>query len=171
MPATPSLIVRHEPKNADAAIDEVRRIMAAIGEPGAIVRETDVPGTLKVIPEGDAHEAQVAVSSLADEAPEVFRSTSGWTVVDAWVHTDIEEIRRAVAAMQRDLGGSSRVAVRPAATSLEQQRIMDAVAPLLRPSQLGNDVTTELRIDIVGDETGIGVVTRSEFFHNRERED
>lgn len=167
MSATPALIVRHEPARLDDAIAEVRSVMERIGEPGAMVVQTTIAGTLKVIPEGNAHEAQEAITHLAATEPALFASTAQWTVVDAWVPTDLNEIRKAVAAFQTEMGTGRpcRVAVRPEATPLRGQRVMDAVSSLV--PQLDTDSLhpdRELRIDILGDQTAIGLLDRNEFF-------
>lgn len=163
----PALIVRHDPANIDAAIAETRQILAAIGEPDALIRDTGVVGNLKVIPEGDPHAAQNAITKMCAEDPGIFHYTSRWTVVDMWVPTDLKEIRRAVAAYQRDIGATDswKVAVRPSQTGLHRQAVIDAVVPLIQnaPIDLENPAK-EIRIDILGNETGIGLVERDELF-------
>ncbi len=167
MPAAPALIVRHDPRHTVVAVEEIRRVMRAIGEPDALVKTTEVAGNLKVIPEGDAHEAQEMVTRLCADRPELFAHTSNWTVVDQFVPTDLASIRRAVAAYQRDIGASDswKIAVRPAGSALHRQNVIDAVAPLIHnaPVDLENPAK-EIRIDILGDETGVGLLDRSELF-------
>lgn len=167
---SPALIVRHDPAHVERALQEVRRVLARIGEPDAIVQQAAVPGNLKIMPEGDPHEAQEAITHLCNEEPGLFELTSNWTVVDTWVSTDLQEIRRAVATYQREIGASDswRVAVRHSNTGLHRQAVIDAVAPLIQnaPVDLDNP-TKEIRIDILGDETGVGLLGRNEVFRHQ----
>lgn len=163
----PTLIVRHDPAHPEAAIQETRRILESIGEPDALVLPTAIAGNLKVIPEGDPHDAQDAIARLAQEASGLFRYTSNWTVVDSWVPSDLQAIRRAVADYQNEIGAgeSWKVAVRPNHTALHRQAVIDAVVPLLEPTRVDlEDPDKELRIDILGDETGVGLVDRNKSF-------
>lgn len=165
----PALIVRHDPAHTDDAIAETRRVLAAIGEPDALLQPTAVPGNLKVIPEGDPHDAQGAIARLEEAQPDLFRFTSRWTVVDTWVPSDLREIRRAVADYQRVIGPSDswRVAVHPSQTDLHRQAVIDAVVPLIEGAAIDlEDPAKELRIDILGDETGVGLVDRHEHFRH-----
>lgn len=167
MPNEPALIVRHEPRRTEAAIVETRAILAAIGEPDAIVRETSIPGNLKVLPEGDVHEAQLRVAELRLREPERFTLTSRWTAADAWVPSDLASIRRAVAMCQRDIrpGDSWRVSVRHKGGTLGTHDVLDAVTPLIPTGPVDLvDPAKEVRIDILGDETAVGLVGRDERF-------
>ena len=170
MSSPPCLLVRHDPTHAQAASDEARAIMARIGEPGAIVRATHIPGTLKVIPEGSVHDAQRAISRLYRQEPGSFRRTTRWTVVDEWCRSELTDIRRAVAPYSRQIGASDswRVDVHPLATGLHKQNVIDAVAPLIHNAPVDlEDPTKEIRIDILGDETAVGLIDRSETFRGR----
>lgn len=142
--------------------------MAQIGEPGAMVRPTNVPGTLKVVPEGSVHEAQRAIRTLTTAHPDVFQRTTRWTVVDQWVPSDLKAIKRAVAPLTRQIGASDswRVQVRPCGSALHKQNVIDAVAPLVHNSPVDlNNPAKEIRIDILGDETGVGFLDRDEAVH------
>ncbi len=141
--------------------------MAQIGEPDAIVRPCRVSGHVKVITEGDPHEAQAAIAGLAALNPELFRYTSRWTVADQFVSSDLEAIRRAVAPYQHSITATDswRVAVRHRETGLQSQQVIDAVAPLLSTSPVDlEDPSKEIRIDVLGDETAIGMMDRAERF-------
>jgi tRNA(Ser,Leu) C12 N-acetylase TAN1 len=156
----------------DAAILEARRLMELIGEPAAIVRPSDVPGNLKVVPEGDAHEAQLGLTRLAGERPELFAFTSHWAVVDQWVPSDLDSIRRAVAEYQFQIGASDswRVQVNRRGSALRRQDVIDAVAGLLPHAPVDlEDPAKEIHIEVMGRETGVGIMDRREFFRDPAR--
>lgn len=172
MTATTStaLLVRFDPKQRDEAIRETRRLLAQVGEPDALVRPCQVPGNLKVMTEGNPHEAQAAIAQLANANPEEFRCTSHWAVADQWVASELEAIRHAVAEYQRRIGTSDswRVAVRHHETALRSQDVIDAVAPLLSEAPVDlEDPAKEVRIEVLGDETAVGLMDRSEMFRSR----
>lgn len=172
MTATTStaLLVRYDPKLEHEAVRETRRLLAQVGEPDALVHPCQVPGNLKVMTEGDPHEAQAAIAKLASAEPDRFRCTSHWAVADQWVASELEAIRHAVAGYQHRIGASDswRVAVRHHKTPLRSQEVIDAVAPLLSQSPVDlEDPAKEVRIEVLGDETAVGLMDRHEMFRGR----
>lgn len=165
MTTAPCLLVRYDPTKTDVAIEETRRVMTRVGEPDAIVRTTRVPGTLKVQPEGDPHEAQDRIRALVDEDPRLFENTTRWTVVDEWVPTDLQSIRKAVAPFTRHIGATDswKVHVRHSMSDLHKQMVIDAVAPLVQNAPVDLEhPAKEIRIDILGEDTAVGFLRGDE---------
>jgi tRNA(Ser,Leu) C12 N-acetylase TAN1 len=160
-----AILVRFDPARPEEARAEIRRILTQVGEPDAIIKSCSVQGHLKVITEGDPHEAQTAIASLVASNPEVFRYTSHWVVADRFVTSDLESIRHAVAEYQHSIASTDtwRVAVRPHGAPLGSKQVIDAVAPLISNNHVDlEDPAKEIRIEMLGDETAVGMMDRSE---------
>jgi len=152
---------------SDAAIREVAGLLKTLADDKPVIRRTAARGIIGVKTSVDARTVVQELRSILRDDPMAFRYTLKWVPVDLWVNSDLESMKEAVLKLRDRIkhGECWRMTVEKRRYTLyhridiikELAELVDERVDLKNPDKI-------IRVDIIGRNTGISVLSPQQIF-------
>jgi len=149
------------------AVEEIVRVLRALGDGEPLVRRTLAEGIIGVKTCLDPRMVVRELRRLFYEDPTVFQYTLKWVPVDLWTHSDMESMKEAVADLGKNIGTNEtwRMTVEKRRYTRHHKieiirdlaELIDKRVNLEKPDKI-------LRVDILGKYAGISLLKPQEIF-------
>ena len=162
----PNMIVTFDPNKTASAKAEVERLLRDINET-ARIEESAINGIFKLTV-SDPKSIVKKMVEMCKNTPEKFNRTFHWTPVDRWCKTNISEMQEIV----KDLAGkiseneSWKMTIEKRQCDEHERELITKLTGVVNRDKVDlKDPDKIIRIDIMGDETGISVLSREEYLN------
>lgn len=162
-----NLLVSSSWPGARGASHEIRELLGALGDPHPVVRRTAAKGLLAVATALDARTVVRELRALYEREPGRLRFTCKWAPVDAWTAADLEALREAVEGLRERIGPGQRWRMtvdKHRHARYHRDEVVRALAPLVDAPVDLTHPDRILKIDLIGAEAALAVVSPEEIF-------
>ncbi len=164
--AQANVIVTFDPNKPSSARAEVERVLHDIGET-ARIEESRIPGIFKVA----LANPKSAIRKLVEvcrNSPERFNRTFHWTPIDRWCHTNVNEMQNIVRELAQEIRNqeSWKISIEKRQCNEHERDLVTKLTSVIDKSNVNlSDPDKILKVDILGNETGLAVLGRDEFLN------
>jgi len=155
-----SLLVTTWRGNENNARSELKRLLEAIGETSPSVDKTGVSGLIVAKTISDPFEVIGQFRTILHARPYEFRHALRLMPIEKVVHTDLDQIKEAVAQLSSRIGEDEtfRVTVEKRFTTIHTHDIVEAAATIIKRKVNLKNPDRILLIEVVGGFTGLSLM-------------
>ena len=155
-----SLLVTTWRGNENNARSELKRLLEAIGETSPSVDKTGVSGLIVAKTISDPFEVIGQFRTILHARPYEFRHALRLMPIEKVVHTDLDQIKEAVAQLSSRIGEDEtfRVTVEKRFTTIRTHDIVEAAATIIKRKVNLKNPDRILLIEVVGGFTGLSLM-------------
>jgi tRNA acetyltransferase TAN1 len=155
-----SLLVTTWRGNENNARSELKRLLEAIGETSPSVDKTGVSGLIVAKTISDPFEVICQFRTILHGRPYEFRHALRLMPIEKVVHTDLDQIKEAVAQLSSRIGEDEtfRVTVEKRFTTIHTHDIVEAAATIIKRKVNLKNPDRILLIEVVGGFTGLSLM-------------
>ena len=158
------MLVTFDPNKTSSARAEVERVLHDINE-RAKIEESGIPGIFKLTV-SDPKGAVRKLVEMCKNSPERFNRTFHWTPIDHWCRTDVNEMQNIVRELAQHINNqeSWKMSIEKRQCDEHERDLITKLTSVIDKSNVNlSDPDKVLKIDIIGNETGIALLRRGEF--------
>lgn len=159
----PNLLVTFDPNKHISAKAEVERLLRDVND-RAQVEESKIQGIFKVAV-SDPKATVRKLTEVCKNNPERFTRTFRWTPVDRWCHTDVGEMQAIVRDLASSIGENEswKMTIEKRQCSEHERELITKLTSVIDKANVNlSDPDRIIKVDILGNETGISLLHRDE---------
>lgn len=162
-----NLLISYLSRHYREAEEEARRILAKLGDSQPFVSKTQAKGIAGIKTKLKNREVITGIRQLFKTSPFEFNFVLKWVPVDIWCSSDLEQMKAVVDKIKDQIKPNEKWAMKVEKRRYQlmtTEEIIKALASLIREKVDLSHPNKILRLDIIGDQTGISILGPKDIF-------